>query len=90
MLAIMSPAFFKSGPCFEEQCEARKHGLKVIPLLFENFEGEDAPWTQGSEQWASLCDDAGADSDLKLDTMAAFRLIDSDREKLNSEPGLCG
>ena len=32
MLAIMSPAFFESGPCFEEQVEARAHGLKVIPV----------------------------------------------------------
>eukprot|EP00619_Florenciella_sp_RCC1007_P004339 CAMPEP_0205903322 /NCGR_PEP_ID=MMETSP1325-20131115/27_1 /ASSEMBLY_ACC=CAM_ASM_000708 /TAXON_ID=236786 /ORGANISM="Florenciella sp., Strain RCC1007" /LENGTH=52 /DNA_ID=CAMNT_0053268957 /DNA_START=24 /DNA_END=178 /DNA_ORIENTATION=- len=39
----MSPAFFKSVPCFHEQLEARRNGLQVLPLLFELEENSAPP-----------------------------------------------
>ena len=92
MIVIMSPAFFKSAPCFHEQLEARKNGLQVIPLLFqleENgmppgaVEGGGAKWIEAGEKMVG-----GEDEQVAHDTLCAFRLRDDhDRGlKLNSEP----
>ena len=89
MLAIMSPGFFKSGPCFEEQVEARRHGLKVIPLIFELNEDGSPPGSDGAAAWVSKYEARQSEaSTVHHDTLAAFRIIDShsDKYKLNSEP----
>ena len=43
MIIIVTPAFFKSVPCFHEQLEARKNGLQLLPLLFELEENGNPP-----------------------------------------------
>jgi len=87
MLAIMSPAFFKSGPCFEEQIEARKHGLKVIPLLFQLEEDGSPPGSKGSQKWVEEYEGKQAQSKVAHDTLASFRVhFNVDELKLNSEP----
>ena len=90
MLAIMSPAFFESGPCFEEQIEARRHGLKVIPLLFQLEEDGSPPGSKGGQKWVDEYEGAQAQSEVAHDTLASFRVggarFNVDSLKLNSEP----
>ena len=92
MIVVMSPAFFKSAPCFHEQLEARKNGLQVIPLLFEleengnppgAVEGGGAKWIEAYEKMVG-----GEDEQVAHDTLCAFRLRDDHDKglKLNSEP----
>ena len=52
ILAVLTPAFYTSGPCLEEMTQALKHGLKIIPLLFELSPDGKAPWTLG--QWTAV------------------------------------
>ena len=92
MIVIMSPAFFKSAPCFHEQLEARKNGLQVIPLLFQLEESGAPPGAVdgGGAKWIEACEKlvGGEDEQAAHDTLCAFRLRDDhDRGlKLNSEP----
>ena len=92
MIVVMSPAFFKSAPCFHEQLEARKNGLKVIPLLFQLEENGNPPGAVkgGGAKWIEACEKlvGGEDEQVAHDTLCAFRLRDDhDRGlKLNSEP----
>ena len=92
MIVVMSPAFFKSAPCFHEQLEARKNGLQVIPLLFELEENGMPPGAVegGGAKWIEACEKmvGGEDEQVAHDTLCAFRLRD-DHETglaLNCEP----
>ena len=51
ILAVLTPAFYTSGPCLEEMTQALKYGLKIIPLLFELTPGGNAPWALGQWTW---------------------------------------
>jgi hypothetical protein len=91
MLAIMSPAFFESRPCFEEQVEARRHGLKVIPLLFQLEENGKPPGAVegGGAAWIEAYGNKdGEDKRVAHETLCAFRVpgYNVDHLKLNSEP----
>ena len=92
MIVVMSPAFFKSAPCFHEQLEARRNGLQVIPLLFELEENGNPPGavTDGGAKWIEAYEKmvGGEDEQVAHDTLCAFRLRDDHDKglKLNSEP----
>eukprot|EP00621_Florenciella_sp_RCC1693_P013335 CAMPEP_0182553060 /NCGR_PEP_ID=MMETSP1323-20130603/49293_1 /TAXON_ID=236787 /ORGANISM="Florenciella parvula, Strain RCC1693" /LENGTH=767 /DNA_ID=CAMNT_0024764773 /DNA_START=15 /DNA_END=2318 /DNA_ORIENTATION=- len=89
MIVIMSPAFFKSGPCFSEQLEARKNGLQVIPLLFQLDENGMPPGAEGGgAKWIEEYEKMNHDKRVAHDTLCAFRLRDDHDKglKLNSEP----
>ena len=92
MIVIMSPAFFKSAPCFHEQLEARRNGLKVIPLLFQLEENGNPPGAVkgGGAKWIEAYENmiGGEDEQVAHDTLCAFRLRDDFKKglKLNSEP----
>ena len=53
-------------------------------LLFELNEDGSPPGSGGSEKWLSIYE--ATESEVQHDTLAAFRIIDSDKFKLNSEP----
>ena len=78
MIVVMSPAFFKSAPCFHEQLEARKNGLQVIPLLFQLEENGNPPGAVkgGGAKWIEACENmaGGEDEQAAHDTLCAFRL----------------
>ena len=90
ILAVLTPAFYTSGPCLEEMTQALKHGLKIIPLLFELSPDGKAPWALG--QWTAVFEKRTKEVEESNHSEAAeakLEVITKTKKalgKLNSEP----
>ena len=90
ILAVLTPAFYTSGPCLEEMTQALKHGLKIIPLLFELSPDGKAPWTLG--QWTAVFEKRTKEVEQSNHSEAAkakLEVVTKTKKalgKLNSEP----
>ena len=90
ILAVLTPAFYTSGPCLEEMTQALKYNLRIIPLLFELTPDGKAPWALG--QWTAAFEKRTKEVEESNHSEAAeakLEVITKTKKalgKLNSEP----
>lgn len=58
-IAVLSPHYLESQYCLGELDHAAKHAKKIVPLVYETFDGKPVPAHVSHINWVYFCEHAG-------------------------------
>lgn len=87
-IAVLSPNYLESDYCLAELAYAAKQGKKIIPLVYQKFEGLPVPDSISHINWIYFCEHAGQTNTFGESFPRVIEAIETDFEHVREHTRL--